>query len=70
MFTATAVTFFGQKFAIWLKKNVPSNMIKGSKIPKKLHSHEKSFEITKIFGGFGRISSFLLLKSPYLANRF
>jgi hypothetical protein len=31
---------------------------------------EKSFEITKIFGGFGQISRFLLLKLPYLTNRF
>jgi hypothetical protein len=31
---------------------------------------EKSFEITKIFGGFGPIFSFLLLKLPYLTNRF
>jgi hypothetical protein len=30
----------------------------------------KSFEITKSFEGFGQIFSFLLLKLPYLTNRF
>jgi hypothetical protein len=28
------------------------------------------FEISNIFGGFGQIPSFLLLKSPYLVDRF
>jgi hypothetical protein len=28
--------------------------------------YEESYEIVKIFGGFG----FIFLKSPYLANRF
>ncbi len=33
------------------------------------HFQEKSFEITKNFGGFAQISHFLFMKSPYLANR-
>jgi hypothetical protein len=37
--------------------------------PKELsHFKEESYEIAKIFVGFGQISSFLLL--PYVANRF
>jgi hypothetical protein len=32
---------------------------------------EASYEITQDFlGGFGQISNFFLLKSPYLVNRF
>jgi len=48
-------------------------MVKGTlgKIPKKSpHFKEIFFEIAKNFRGLGQISSFLLLKLPYLANRF
>jgi len=31
---------------------------------------KKGYEIAKIFGGFGQISSFLLLKISYLTNKF
>jgi hypothetical protein len=41
------------------------------KFPEKLSNFEKeSYEIVKFFGGFGQISSFLLLKLPYLSSRF
>jgi len=74
--------FWGRKliryFDDFLKK-FPRNMVKGTFFFENFQKHlphftEKSFEITKIFGGFGQI--FLtfffwgLLKSPYLANRF
>jgi hypothetical protein len=50
--------------AMWLKENFE---IKKKKKP---HFEEKNNEIVIIFGGFGQISSFLLLKLPYLPNRF
>jgi hypothetical protein len=34
------------------------------------HLYEENYEIIKIFGGFGQIFNFLLVKSPYLANKF
>jgi hypothetical protein len=41
------------------------------KIPKKLsHFEAESYEIANIFGGFGQVFSFILLKSPYLAPMF
>jgi hypothetical protein len=49
-------------------------MVKGTfwKISKKARHIFKEFffEISNIFGGFGQIPSFLLLKSPYLVDRF
>jgi hypothetical protein len=41
------------------------------KFPKKLsHFEEESYEIASIFGGFGQVFSFILLKSPYLPTMF
>jgi hypothetical protein len=34
------------------------------------HLEEESYEIIEIFEEFGQISSFLVLESPYLSNRF
>jgi hypothetical protein len=49
-------------------------MVKGTfweNFPKKLsHFEEESYEIATIFGGFGQVFSFILLKSPYLATMF
>jgi hypothetical protein len=65
------VTSFVAKIRHFAKEKYPKQHGQGFQNSKKiLHSQEKSFEITKIFGGFGWISSFLLLKSPYLPNRF
>ncbi len=69
----------GENSPIWLLKKSPkSNMVKGTfwgkKKIQKNSSHiwrEESYEIAKNFGQFGQIfRNFLLLKSPYLANRF
>jgi hypothetical protein len=71
MFTATPVTFLVAKIRHFAKEKCPKQHDQGFQNSKKIsHSQEKGFEITKILGGFGRISSFLLLKSLYLANRF
>jgi hypothetical protein len=41
------------------------------KIPKRIITFEKeSYEITKIFGEFGQICNFFLLKLSYLVKRF
>jgi hypothetical protein len=74
-----AVIFFVAKtrhfasFFLFFSK-VPSKMVKGTfwKISKKARHNFKEFffEISNIFGGFGQIPSFLLLKSPYLVDRF
>jgi hypothetical protein len=56
-----------------LKKEVPSNMLKGTlwKIfEKSPYFWKENYEIMKIFGGFGQIFSFLLLKLSYLVIRF
>jgi hypothetical protein len=50
--------------ATWSRENF-------GKIPKNLPQfQEESYDITRIFGGFGRISTVLLLKSTYLFKRF
>jgi hypothetical protein len=55
-------------------KEVPSKMVHGTSwkiLPKNCHIlRKKGCEIAKVFGGFGQISSFLLLKSSYLTNKF
>jgi hypothetical protein len=57
------VTSFVAKIRHFAKEKYPKQHGQGFQNSKKiLHPQEKSFEITKIFGGFGRISSFLLLK--------
>jgi len=56
-----------------LKREVPSNMLKGTlwKISQKSpYFGKENYEIMKIFGGFGQIFSFLLLKFSYLVIRF
>jgi hypothetical protein len=66
--------FLGRIFIILLLKKSPKQHGQGKflkKIQKKLsHFKEKNYEIVKLFGKFGQIYSFLLLKLPYLANRF
>jgi hypothetical protein len=67
--------YFVAKFHYFAIKKSPQQHSQGGpfrKILRKNHpiSRGKSFEITKIFGGFGQIFSFLLLKLPYLTNRF
>jgi hypothetical protein len=48
-------------------------MLKGT-LPKKFEKSpyfgKENYEIVKIFGGFGQIFSFLLLKLSYLVIRF
>ncbi len=63
--------FLWQKIVILLENTVSNNMVKGTfwKIFKKIITFQV-MEITKIFWGFGQISSFLLLKLLYLANMF
>jgi len=58
-------------FAIKLKLQETSSKIFFEKIPKKSsHFEKESYEITKIFGGFGQILNFFLLKLSYLVDRF
>jgi hypothetical protein len=48
-------------------------MVKGNfrkKFKKVVTLQGKNYEIVKLFEKFGQIYSFLLLKLPYLANRF
>ncbi len=56
-----------------IKKEVPSNMLKQTLwnfFEKSPYSGKENYEIIKIFGGFGQILSFLLLKLLYLIVRF
>jgi hypothetical protein len=56
-----------------IEKEVPSNMLKGTlwKIfEKSPYFGKEKYEIMMIFGGFGQIFSFLLLKLSYLVIRF
>jgi len=66
--------FWWQKFAILLQKKSLSQHAHGNFLENfQKHCHifkEEYYEIVKIFREFGQISSFLILKSPHLANRF
>jgi hypothetical protein len=68
------VIFWWQKNHHFAKKEVPSHIVNGTfwkNFQKNCHIlREKVYEIAKIFGGFGQICSFLLLKSSYQTNKF
>jgi hypothetical protein len=56
-----------------LKKEVPNNMLEGTLwkfFEKSPYFGKENYEIMKIFGGFGQIFSFLLLKLSYVVIRF
>jgi hypothetical protein len=63
--------FIGCNFAIKKKSQATWSRELLGKFPKNLSNFKKeSYEIVEIFGGFGQISSFLLVKLPYLSSRF
>jgi hypothetical protein len=76
-FIIIALWIINSEFLCWenslLKNEVPSNMLKQTLwnfFEKSPYSGKENYEIIKIFGGFGQILSFLLLKLLYLIVRF
>jgi len=58
-------------FAIKQKSQETSSKNFFEKMPKtSSHFEKESYEITKIFGEFGQILNFFLLKLSYLVDRF
>jgi hypothetical protein len=64
--------FWCRKFTILILQKVPSNMVKGPFQQKEIQEKITQFQEGKVLKSprFGQIFSFLLLKLPYLSNRF